>query len=1141
MEKTMKTMIPVPFRRLFAAVLPAVLCTAAAAAAAEPLDVTLSFDDGTKDHFTVAAPELEKRGWKGCFNLVTGKIGQKGYMTWDDARELKKRGHEIASHTHTHPDLVKLVADGKADEAFADLVRSRKEIERELGERPRFLCHPGMKVNGEVNVLVRKALMMPQARGRYHHGAGAKAGTATGVGAYLDRRIARGGGPVDLLFHGVDPKGAGWKPFDSLADFSAALDEIKSRERAGKVRVLPYAAYADADRRADSGLRLYLAGNGFADADGSGSWLGVLAKDLIPGLKYRYRPFADPARAVASGDWDVFVSHLRENDVVSLVFREIDPATRERMERDLHSTGVYVSTFYPGSPRHPAGIDGKTDRIMAAAKTPEEKAGAFLAANSMTTSPICSWFFKRGPIAKAMRDARTPTRTDVRPVAPGELRLTPTFVSCSVDYGAPFDAATVFEWRPAGETAWRRIADMPHFDEFGEYRGSILRLREGTDHEVRVVRGGATVASGAFRTWQTRVPVARTVEIDPATAVFPIKVSEKGTPDGWIRYTVRGGVLANATKHVSVEVKDAAYVLVEGVTFDGGRGAHALTVRDSLGVRIVNCEFRHWGRVSSPDFFRHRGQPVTADGTWVNFDSAIDIGPASKETVVERCWFHDPLSRANSWYYSHPAGPQAVSVSYPDRSTVIRWCDMTGSDEHPWNDAVEGAGNFSDDGGFNRDADIYGNFMTCSNDDSIELDGGMRNVRCFGNRFEGSACGVSIQGCMVSPVYVFDNLFTGMGEEHGIAMQTVKTSSYDRFFNGSWSCIADNVFWGDGSGVFMSFGHGSRLKKEENPSTFALPRYNVRSNVFCGANQKLSGTDNPLANLPGSGSSWPGNRFGVEIPERELDASYPKRPLPFTLDVVRLSGITVSRGVAAPRSVKMRARLTGSGRGARRFTVVKNDCFDWFSVSPRSGVVEDGTVFTVTFDAKRMRTRRHWRGSFLVRTPAGLSRPVTVHAENTDYVPPLRPETEGCAAYIDVFRPLNAVRLPAVDDAFGADGKMLKMSRAFPRAEYAFDVPKDGRYFILLHGYAPGQTIGGQAGNPPHVYRNARYTLDGRSIRVQLLLRDYPIWYHTNRLTVRPVELKAGRHTLALEESGGNEFLFDALCVTDDIGAFEAR
>ncbi len=166
--------------------------------------------------------------------------------------------------------------------------------------------------------------------------------------------------------------------------------------------------------------------------------------------------------------------------------------------------------------------------------------------------------------------------------------------------------------------------------------------------------------------------------------------------------------------------------------------------------------------------------------------------------------------------------------------------------------------------------------MIGSNDDSIELDGGMRNVRCFDNRFENSSCGVSIQGCMVSPVYVFNNLFTGLGAEHGFAMQTIKTSSYDRRQNGSWSYIADNILWGRGWGLALV------------PDGVA--RFNVLNNVFCGQ-QKLTQTNAPVYSV----GRVSGNRFGVEIAEEDIDPSYPKRPLAFVLDRARFSGITLKK------------------------------------------------------------------------------------------------------------------------------------------------------------------------------------------------------------------------------------------------------
>ena len=39
----------------------------------------------------------------------------------------------------------------------------------------------------------------------------------------------------------------------------------------------------------------------------------------------------------------------------------------------------------------------------------------------------------------------------------------------------------------------------------------------------------------------TNVPVTRTVELDPATAKFPITITDKGTPDGWIKYVPKDG------------------------------------------------------------------------------------------------------------------------------------------------------------------------------------------------------------------------------------------------------------------------------------------------------------------------------------------------------------------------------------------------------------------------------------------------------------------------------------------------------------------------------------------------------------------------------------------------------------------------
>ena len=170
------------------------------------------------------------------------------------------------------------------------------------------------------------------------------------------------------------------------------------------------------------------------------------------------------------------------------------------------------------------------------------------------------------------------------------------------------------------------------------------------------------------------------------------------------------------------------------------------------------------------------------------------IDPGSAEVTVERCYIHDARGRSNSWYYSHPSGTEGIFVYRVAHSTVLRWNDIVGSDLHRWNDAIEGCDNFREGGGFNRDADIYGNFCIYANDDCIELDGGMQNVRCFQNRFESAISEVSIQGCMVSPVYVFDNLLAPCCDEFGWANPCIKTSTFNPYWFSPYAGIWGNWF-----------------------------------------------------------------------------------------------------------------------------------------------------------------------------------------------------------------------------------------------------------------------------------------------------------------------------------------------------------
>jgi peptidoglycan/xylan/chitin deacetylase (PgdA/CDA1 family) len=64
----------------------------------------LTFDDGGQSALAAAA-ELERRGWRGHFFIVTSLVGSAGFLDGAGIRQLHQAGHNIGSHSHTHPNI----------------------------------------------------------------------------------------------------------------------------------------------------------------------------------------------------------------------------------------------------------------------------------------------------------------------------------------------------------------------------------------------------------------------------------------------------------------------------------------------------------------------------------------------------------------------------------------------------------------------------------------------------------------------------------------------------------------------------------------------------------------------------------------------------------------------------------------------------------------------------------------------------------------------------------------------------------------------------------------------------------------------------------------------------------------------------
>jgi peptidoglycan/xylan/chitin deacetylase (PgdA/CDA1 family) len=117
------------------------------------LPLFITFDDGGESAFLTSAPLLETRGWRGHFFIITRSIGQPGFMTAEQIRDLASRGHEIGSHSASHSQIGHL-----PPERIAEEWRESTERLAEILERPvRTASVPHGDFNRRVATLAARA------------------------------------------------------------------------------------------------------------------------------------------------------------------------------------------------------------------------------------------------------------------------------------------------------------------------------------------------------------------------------------------------------------------------------------------------------------------------------------------------------------------------------------------------------------------------------------------------------------------------------------------------------------------------------------------------------------------------------------------------------------------------------------------------------------------------------------------------------------------------------------------------------------------------------------------------------------------------------------------------------------------------
>lgn len=114
---------------------------------------TITFDDGLEDNFTNAYPILKKLGLKAYFFVMPDKVGTKGYMGWEQLKELQNNGMIIGSHGMTHRILTGL----NDTELNYELKESKRLLEEKLNTSIKYFSVPRGFYNNKVIAKLKEA------------------------------------------------------------------------------------------------------------------------------------------------------------------------------------------------------------------------------------------------------------------------------------------------------------------------------------------------------------------------------------------------------------------------------------------------------------------------------------------------------------------------------------------------------------------------------------------------------------------------------------------------------------------------------------------------------------------------------------------------------------------------------------------------------------------------------------------------------------------------------------------------------------------------------------------------------------------------------------------------------------------------
>ena len=202
--------------------------------------LSLTFDDGLQEHYTIVYPLLQELHLRGTFWIIGSSIDRRKArrdappMTWEQVREMADAGHEIANHSYSHRNL----ADMTLAQAREEIIRGDSAIYAHTGRHTTALAFPSNHKSDSLITMVRDMGIYPRVAQRSF--GGKSASTEQDFDKWLNKVLKSGEWTIAMT-HAI---AIGYDAFPDPALFEQYIRRLAQLHEEGKIYIAPFSEIA---------------------------------------------------------------------------------------------------------------------------------------------------------------------------------------------------------------------------------------------------------------------------------------------------------------------------------------------------------------------------------------------------------------------------------------------------------------------------------------------------------------------------------------------------------------------------------------------------------------------------------------------------------------------------------------------------------------------------------------------------------------------------------------------------------------------------------------------------------------------------------------------------------------------------------